>query len=198
MDKKIGERMKSVRLENGLSQAEFAEKLDVSLPTINRFERGHRTPDADFIVKMGDVFGCDILWVLTGKASSSFEAKTMKTPLLRRIPDELSAVQPEDVASHICFPRVPDDTYAIQIAGDDLLPTIREGDFVFFRPVKMVAGDIVLYVDAWGKTKARRLRNEGEAMLVAEHPDYPPIKVDKEIKLVGKVVQVLRAIIFSD
>lgn len=198
MDKKIGERMRSVRLKNGLSQTEFAEKLGVSLPTINRFERGHRTPDADLIVKMGEVFRCDILWVLTGSTSPVFEEEAKKIPLLRKIPDDFPAVPPETIASYICFPGTPDDTWAIQVSGEDMLPTVRDGDFVLFRAGEVVAGEVALYLDAWGKAKVRRFREEGGGALVAEHPDYPPIKVDNEINLVGKVVQVLRTIIFSD
>ena len=40
----VGERVKEVRKENGLSQEEFAHKLNVALSTVNRWELNKAKP----------------------------------------------------------------------------------------------------------------------------------------------------------
>lgn len=41
----IGDLVKAVRKEIGVSQKEFANKLHVSFSTVNRWENGHVTPN---------------------------------------------------------------------------------------------------------------------------------------------------------
>lgn len=44
--------MRVLREELGLTQEELAEKIDVSLPQINRYEHGKNNPTSDIIVKI--------------------------------------------------------------------------------------------------------------------------------------------------
>ena len=52
----IGNRMKSLREERNWSQAELAEKLEITRMSINNYEAGKRVPDANLVVKMADLF----------------------------------------------------------------------------------------------------------------------------------------------
>lgn len=52
INKIIGERIKSVRNKLELTGEEFGKKLNVQKPTISRWEKGHRLPDADMINKI--------------------------------------------------------------------------------------------------------------------------------------------------
>ena len=58
-------RMKELRLEKGLSQAEFANDFGVSLATVSNWERGERTPPLDDLDNLCEYFDCDINY-LTG------------------------------------------------------------------------------------------------------------------------------------
>ena len=49
--KKIGSFLKELRKEMGITQEEFAEKLDVSSRTISRWETGANMPDISLLVK---------------------------------------------------------------------------------------------------------------------------------------------------
>jgi len=51
------------------SQQEFARVMDVTTATINRYEKGHRLPDADFLDRLVINFKCDPAWLLTGESS---------------------------------------------------------------------------------------------------------------------------------
>ncbi len=50
-----------------MSQEGLAERLNVTPATINRYEKGHRIPDADFLNHLVREFKCDPGWLLTGE-----------------------------------------------------------------------------------------------------------------------------------
>lgn len=67
MDKNsISERIKSVRESAGVKQEAFALAIGVTNVTISRYEKGHRTPDADFLNQLVKIYGCNPGWLLTG------------------------------------------------------------------------------------------------------------------------------------
>lgn len=53
----IGRRIQKYREERGLSRNEVAELLNVTLPTIHRWESGIRMPDLATILKLANIFG---------------------------------------------------------------------------------------------------------------------------------------------
>ena len=54
--KKIGSFLKELRKEMGITQEEFAEKLDVSSRTISRWETGANMPDISLLVNIAEIF----------------------------------------------------------------------------------------------------------------------------------------------
>ena len=50
-DNKIPEALKELRIQNGMTQAQFSKKLNIARQTYSAYERGVRTPDLD-LVKM--------------------------------------------------------------------------------------------------------------------------------------------------
>ena len=55
--KVLGARLRSIRKERGLSVKELAERIDVSFPTIYRWENGERVPDGFNMGKLMNVLG---------------------------------------------------------------------------------------------------------------------------------------------
>ena len=56
MYKEIGKRIKDVRRESGLSQAQFGEKLSVSQDTVSLWENGRSAPNAELIIAIAKTF----------------------------------------------------------------------------------------------------------------------------------------------
>ncbi|WP_169709646.1 XRE family transcriptional regulator [Deferrisoma camini] len=54
----IGEQLRAVRKKMGMSQSEFARLVGVSLPTIQRYERGETSPKAELLRRVAKV--CDV------------------------------------------------------------------------------------------------------------------------------------------
>ena len=57
---RIGEKLKTLRLQHGLTTRQLAEHLGTTNSQISRIENGLRQPSGDFIVRMADFFGVSL------------------------------------------------------------------------------------------------------------------------------------------
>ncbi len=75
--KSSGDRVKKVRIDEGLSQIAFAERIGYSTIQV-RFVEYHRlTPSNDFLAKVASVFGISFNWLLTGEGEEKAVEKTV-------------------------------------------------------------------------------------------------------------------------
>ena len=63
----MAERLRELRNALGLTQEQFAKELGVSFATINRYEKGKRLPDAEFLQILIDRYRVNLNWLFTGK-----------------------------------------------------------------------------------------------------------------------------------
>ncbi|MEE9252256.1 MAG: helix-turn-helix transcriptional regulator [Thermodesulfobacteriota bacterium] len=70
MDKTIGERIKIARNRAGLTQKKLANPLNITYPTLNKYYRGHRWPNAEVLIGIINELGCSPNWLLMGRESS--------------------------------------------------------------------------------------------------------------------------------
>ena len=54
------ERIREMRRQNGLTQAELAVKLGISASAVGMYEQGRREPDHEILRRMASVFHCSI------------------------------------------------------------------------------------------------------------------------------------------
>ncbi len=71
MDKKekllCGERLRALRIEKGLTQEETSEQLNISLRYYQMLERGEKLGSVDVLIAIGNIMGCSLDYLLTGK-----------------------------------------------------------------------------------------------------------------------------------
>lgn len=60
MRNSLDDNLKKLRLERGLSQAELAQKVNLSQNAIFLFENGLRVPSLAASMQLADVFGCTL------------------------------------------------------------------------------------------------------------------------------------------
>lgn len=72
--KQIGSFLKQLRKEKGITQEQFAEKLNVSGRTVSRWETGSNMPDISLLVVIAEFFDVSIPEIINGERKS----KTMK------------------------------------------------------------------------------------------------------------------------
>jgi transcriptional regulator with XRE-family HTH domain len=64
MTTSLGETIKRLRTERGLSQQQFADMLYIDRSTCANWETGRRMPDAAMIVQIADVLGVETAYLM--------------------------------------------------------------------------------------------------------------------------------------
>ena len=67
MKHKFAEQLNGLRIENNLSRAKLAEKLNVSPRLISYWESDQRECDFDMLIKIADIFSVSIDYLLGRK-----------------------------------------------------------------------------------------------------------------------------------
>ena len=63
--------LKKLRKENGMNQAELAEKIGVKQNTVSGWEKGVRHPGIQMLLKLASVFGCTVDDLITDEGSAA-------------------------------------------------------------------------------------------------------------------------------
>ncbi len=80
---KIGEFLKELRKEKGLTQEQLAEKFNVSRRSVSRWETGNNLPDLDILVEMADYYEIDLRELLDGERKSEKMNEELKETVLK-------------------------------------------------------------------------------------------------------------------
>lgn len=98
----IGNRIKSARKKEGLTQKQLAEILNVSTITIQNYENNRRKPNIDMINKIAEALGVSQHKLITGKSLSEIVEEVInstdeieKAP--KKIVEKLSKLSKSDV-----------------------------------------------------------------------------------------------------
>ncbi len=67
---KIGQFMKELRKEKGLTQEQLAEQFNLSRRTVSRWETGNNMPDLNMLLALADFYGVDIREIMDGERKS--------------------------------------------------------------------------------------------------------------------------------
>ncbi len=87
---KLSDKLITLRKENGWSQEDFAEKLDVSRQAISRWENGTALPDAQNILQISKLFGVTADYLLNDDYEGETDISAVEVaaedakPLVRR------------------------------------------------------------------------------------------------------------------
>lgn len=80
---KIGEFLKYLRKDKGLTQKQLAEHFCVSSRTVSRWENGNNMPDVDILIDLADFYGIDIRELIDGERKSENVDKETKETVLK-------------------------------------------------------------------------------------------------------------------
>ena len=80
---KTGKFLQLLRKENGFTQEELAEKLNVSRRTVSRWETGTNMPDLDILMELSDLYEVDLREILSGERKSERMNEELKETVLQ-------------------------------------------------------------------------------------------------------------------
>ena len=68
--RKIGEFLKHLRNDKGLTQEQLAEHFYVSSRTVSRWETGRNMPDVEMLIELADFYNVEIREIIDGERKS--------------------------------------------------------------------------------------------------------------------------------
>jgi transcriptional regulator with XRE-family HTH domain len=207
----LGNRLKEVR--GRLSRDRFAEIMGVARNSIQRYEAGETTPDADFIKSVCTAFGIKSHWLLFGSGEKSenqndtgdFCYVPMVEPVLSA--GDGNFIESEEVEGYYSFRkdfinRINSDIkklFLVRVSGDSMLPTIKENDVVMIDTGKKHIIDGRLYAINIADTLIvkRVIKQSGqEAIIYSDNVEIYKSFTEhlSNIKVVGQLVWMCRQI----
>ncbi|HEY5578889.1 MAG TPA: transcriptional repressor LexA [Acidimicrobiia bacterium] len=121
-------------------------------------------------------------------------------PLVGRIAAGVPILAEQDIEAVYALPTDitgSGPVFMLEVRGDSMKDAgILHGDLVVVRSQSDADdGDVVAALIAEEEATVKRLRRSaGRVTLVAENPDYEPIAVEGDMRILGKVVAVLRTL----
>ena len=200
----IGDRIRALRTNAGMTQVELANKLNISNSTLSQYESGARTPSDDMKLKIAALFQVSTDYLLSGTTNTvNSKTKGVQIPVL----GEVRAGYPmETVENIIDYEEIDEEMarrgefFALRIKGDSMEPRFVEGDVVIVRKQETAdSGDIVVaLVNGDSATIKKLKRHQNGITLVPSNAAYEPMYYSSEeimelpVTILGKVVE-LRA-----
>ncbi len=168
----IGERIRVARKNIGLKQADLAERLGVTQPTVANWESGVHDPRQLMLAKIAETVGASLGWLASGERSQQEKDKQPAAAYLRRGLFHVPIVLMRDIARLSEAPDMDFHTYAT-----DYIPFTAGNDGVFGVFVKDPAMDLAFP----GETLAvidPKLRSpvDGDFVLMSREGEEPYIR----------------------
>lgn len=212
----VGERIKEIRNKIGMSQVDFADKINVSKQTLYKYENNIITnipsDKIEAAAQLGNVTPSYLMgWepISDEEIGDTFK-ENMQKPLpkkhgvlikvLGRVAAGIPIEAVEDVIDNEEISETlakTGDFFALQIHGDSMEPRMCEGDVVIVRQQDDAeSGDIVIAMINGDDATCKRLRKYRDGIeLISNNPSYEPMFfsnediINKPVKIIGKVVE---------
>lgn len=76
MKSTLGQRIKEIRVNNGMTTESFAKAIGMSQPGLAHIENDRTSPRANNIISIIERFNIDAQWLLTGKMQGEIKSST--------------------------------------------------------------------------------------------------------------------------
>jgi len=178
--------------------AELAEKMGVSLSAIDRWKSRGVVPEKN-IDKCALLTGKSVDWIRTGEKNDD-EDGTVPVHIMKyqagagkgiynfEPQQTIMALSPE------LFPFVKEGkAIAVEVIGDSMEPTLRNGDYIIITPDDEVRRDNGIYAIVVGGTvmvKSLQFQLDGSIRIISDNPKYAtetynPDESQVEFRIIG-------------
>lgn len=200
-----GQRITKLRKEKDLQQKEVAEAIGMNRIVLNRIELGKRPLRDDEAVALADYFHVTTDYLLKGKVSEqNHSSQGVRIPVLGRVVAGIPLDAIEEIIDYEEIPKsmaATGDYFALQIKGDSMLPTLKDGDVVIVRKQSTVdSGDIAIILVNGNDATVKEVKESPAGITLIGHnvAVYTPHFYSNEdiknlpVQVLGKVVEMRR------
>ncbi|GAV21572.1 LexA family protein [Carboxydothermus pertinax] len=193
----FGQRLRQLRTERDLTQAELARLLSIGESTISFYESNKRQPDFDTLIKLSNFFNVTIDFLLGRTNENNKPISTKAIPLLGVIRAGIPILAEENWIEEIALPAGIKADFALQVEGDSMIYAgIFPGDIAFFKQSEtalngqVVAAGVV--EETWKANLKFYVKTNGKAFLRSANPKYKDIEVTSQHKIIGTMTGLVR------
>lgn len=217
----LEENLKNIRKNTGLSQKEFAKKLNMNARTYASYERGERDISTSIILNICKTLGISSDELLGNSSVLPEPSLTTKNeyrgfnildkeniymiPIFGSVSAGFGAYADDHVIGYepiyLSNPSEAEETIAVAVKGDSMYPKIEEDDLVIVHKQDYFEnGDIVVAVvcgedDGFVK---RAFKSDAKLTLESINPAYPPMIFSgtklEEIRIMGVVKKIIKSV----
>lgn len=202
-----GKRLKMLREEKGLTQKDLAEKLSLTPKAISFYELGSREPSGDALIRMAHILGTTTDYLLGNSTTKEADQKVgrgVRIPVLGRV---VAGIPIEAVEEILDYEEITPglaatgEFFALQVKGDSMEPTLRDGDVVIVKKQPTVdSGDIAIVLVNGNDATVKEIKESPAGITLIGHnvavytPHFYSNKdiQDMPVQIIGKVVEMRR------
>ena len=201
-------RVKELRKQKHITQEELGKVLDIQKAAISKYENGRAEPSTEVLKKMSAYFGVSIDYLLGNAPAKAAQPKPagrgVRIPVLGRVAAGIPIDAIEEILDWEDIPRemaATGEFFALQVKGDSMLPTLKEGDVVIVRKQSNVdSGDIAIVLVNGNDATIKEVKESPEGITLIGHnvavftPHFYSNKEIEElpVRIIGKAVEVRR------
>lgn len=198
-----GYRLKNLRLENKMTQAELAKRLNLTPKAISFYENDQREPDnliLEQIAKLFDVSSDYLLGMIENKNIEISEEK-YEVPVFYAVACGNPFVADEDIVDwEEIDPKLKSqgEHFGVKLRGDSMLPDFKDGDVVIVRKQADVDSGSVAIVrvnDDEATMKIVQKSKDGITLIATNPSVYLPKFYSNQdieqlpVSIIGKVIE---------
>lgn len=200
-------KLKKLRENRGMTQAELGKALDISPSAIGMYEQGRRIPDISTLKKISSFFSVSVDYLIENNLQNDANktppssGKGIRIPVLGRV---VAGIPIEAVEEILDYEEITPELaatgefFALKIRGHSMEPRMMEGDVVIVRKQEDVeSGDVAIVLVNGNEATVKRVKKQEEGItLIANNisvyePHYYSNKEIKElpVRILGKVIE---------
>lgn len=200
-------KLKKLRENRGMTQAELGKALYISPSAIGMYEQGRRIPDISTLKKISSFFSVSVDYLIENNLQNDANktppssGKGVRIPVLGRV---VAGIPIEAVEEILDYEEITPELaatgefFALKIRGHSMEPRMMEGDVVIVRKQEDVeSGDVAIVLVNGNEATVKRVKKQEEGItLIANNisvyePHYYSNKEIKElpVRILGKVIE---------
>jgi len=199
MNKEIGNRIKTKRIEKGFTLKELGDKIGVASSTILRYENGEintiKLPVIESIAKALEV---DPAWIILKSNTPEIyipkKNEVKRIPLLGQIAAGLPLLAEQNIEDYFNIDNRLKADFALRIKGDSMIGAgIFQDDIVFIRKQENLENGEIGAILIEDEATLKKFYKENDTIILQAENDFykPIILTNGDVRILGKLVAVL-------
>lgn len=142
----IGLKIRELRVDRRMTQKDLAEKMGIVLATVSSYETNNSQPNIDKLIHLSKVFGVSVdeiignsgIPIFQNNGSKIYRAKSIKYYDIDASAGQTTMFDPGDESfnKEIIVPGFGDCDFALNVWGDSMHPTLKNGSIVICKEWK--------------------------------------------------------------